>query len=141
MVVFKKAFEKQLSRGVLKNFRSSRPDVSVKKVLLEISQNSQESTCARVSFLNKWQDSGLNFVKKQTLAQLFSCELCEISKNTILHRTPLVAASEIQLENTCARVSFLIKLQACEFPEISENTLFYRTLPVAAFGIFFFTLQ
>ena len=64
MLVFKKAFEKQLSRGVLKNFRSSRPDVSVKNVLLEISQNSQESTCARVSFLKKWQDSGLNFVKK-----------------------------------------------------------------------------
>ena len=140
MLVFKKAFEKQLSRGVLKNFRSSRPEVSAKKVLLEISQNSQESACARVSFLKKWQDSGLNFVKKQTLAQLFSCELCEMSKNTILHRTPLVAASEIQqnsLENTCARVSFLIKMQACEFPEISKNTLFYRTLPVAAFGIFF----
>ena len=40
----------------------------MKKVLLEISQNSQENTC--------------NFIKKETLAQLFSCEFCEISKNT-----------------------------------------------------------
>ena len=32
---------------------------SVKKVFLEISQNSQENTCARVSFLIKLQDSGL----------------------------------------------------------------------------------
>ena len=34
-----------------------------------------------------------NFVKQETLAQVFSCEFCEISKNTFLHRTPLVAAS------------------------------------------------
>ena len=31
----------------------------VKKVLLEISQNSQENTCARVSFLIKLQTWGL----------------------------------------------------------------------------------
>ena len=49
-------------------------------------------------------------------------------------------------ENTCARVSFLIKLQACnfvkketlatafpcEFCEISRNTFSYKTPPVAA---------
>ena len=32
---------------------------SVKKVFLEISQNSQERTCARVSFLIKLQTPGL----------------------------------------------------------------------------------
>ena len=36
-----------------------------------------------------------NFIKKETLAQVFPCELCEISKITFLHRTPLVAASVI----------------------------------------------
>ena len=41
---------------------------SVKKVFLRIPQNSQENTCARVSFL--------------------------IKLNTFIHRTPLVAASE-----------------------------------------------
>ena len=59
---------------------------SVKKVFLEISQNSRENTCARVSFL-------INSIKKETLAQVFSCKFCEISKNTFFHRTPLVAAS------------------------------------------------
>ena len=44
---------------------------SVTKVFLEISQNSQENTCA----------------------QVFSCEFCEISKKTFFHRTPLLAAS------------------------------------------------
>ena len=31
--------------------------------------------------------------KKETLAQVFSYEFCEISKNTFSHRTPPVAAS------------------------------------------------
>ena len=65
----------------------------VKKVFLEISQNSQENTCARVSFLIKLQAS-CNFIKKETLALVFSCEFCGISKNTFIHRTPLVAVSD-----------------------------------------------
>ena len=36
----------------------------VKKLFLEISQNSQPQAC--------------NFIKKETLAQVFSCEFCEI---------------------------------------------------------------
>ena len=35
-----------------------------------------------------------NFIKKETLAQVFSCEFCEISENTFFYRTPLVAASQ-----------------------------------------------
>ena len=31
------------------------------------------------------------FIKKETLAQVFSCEFCEISKNTFFYRTPPVA--------------------------------------------------
>ena len=59
---------------------------SVKKVFLEISQNSQENTCARVSFSIKLQ-AVFNFIKKETLAQVFSCEFCEISKNIFLQKT------------------------------------------------------
>ena len=47
----------------------------VGNMFLEISQNSQEITCARVSFLIKFQ------------------AFCEISKNTLFYRTPPVAAS------------------------------------------------
>ena len=36
-----------------------------------------------------------NFIQKETLAQVFSCEFYEISKNTFFYRTPPVAASDI----------------------------------------------
>ena len=59
-------------------------------VFLENSQNSHENTCVRASFLIKLQ---ANFIKKETLAQMFSCEFCEISKNTFFYRTLPVAVS------------------------------------------------
>ena len=65
----------------------------MEKVFLKISQNSQENTCAKVSLLIKLQAKASNFIKKETLAQVFSCEFCKISKNTFSYRTPLVAAS------------------------------------------------
>ena len=34
-----------------------------------------------------------NFIKKETLAQVFFCEFCQISKNIFSYRTPPVAAS------------------------------------------------
>ena len=34
-----------------------------------------------------------NFIKKEILAQVFSCEFGETSKNTFSYRTPPVAAS------------------------------------------------
>ena len=54
---------------------------SVEKVFLEVSQNLQENTCARVSFLIKLPEA-CNFIKKETMAQVFSCEFYKISKNT-----------------------------------------------------------
>ena len=62
---------------------------SVKKVFIKISQNPQENNCARVSFLIKLQARGL--IKKEDLAQLFSCEFCEISKNTLFYRKPFLS--------------------------------------------------
>ena len=38
-----------------------------------------------------------NFIKKETLAQVNSFEFFEISKNTVLHRTSPVAASEAKI--------------------------------------------
>ena len=70
--------------------RSSYLRCSVKKVFLEISQNSQENTCARASTCN--------FVKIVTLAQVFSCEFCNISKNTFFYRTVLESASTLTFQ-------------------------------------------
>ena len=45
-----------------------------------------------------WQIIGLGpatLLRKKTLAQVFSCEFCEIYKNTFYYRTLLVAASGV----------------------------------------------
>ena len=36
-----------------------------------------------------------NFIKNEALVQVFSCEFCEIYKNTFYYRTPLVATSGV----------------------------------------------
>ena len=54
---------------------------SVEYVFLKISQNSQENTCVRVSFLIMAQAEGSNIVEKEAVAQLFSCEICDIFKS------------------------------------------------------------
>ena len=58
-------------------------------MFLEISLNSEENTFARASFLQKLQVWGCSVIKKETLAQAFSCEFSEISKNTFSYWTPL----------------------------------------------------
>ena len=62
-------------------FTSSRPEVFCAKDVLR--------NCA--IFTGKHLCQSLFFDK---VAQVFSCEFCEISKNTFSYRTPPVAASE-----------------------------------------------
>ena len=50
-----------------------------------------ENTYARVSLLLKLQAS--NFIKREALAQVFSCEFCKISKNTFSAEYLLATAS------------------------------------------------
>ena len=45
----------------------------------------------------------LNFIKKETLAQVLSCEFCQISKNTFSYRTTPVPASS----NSIKRLEFI----------------------------------
>ena len=66
----------------------------MKKVFLKISQNSQEDTCARISFLIKLQAWELQLYKKETLAQVLSFEIYEVFNNTYFYRTPPVAVSD-----------------------------------------------
>ena len=49
---------------------------SLPVVLLEILQNLQQNTCARVSFLIKLQDSGLQRYLKRDSGTGVSCEFC-----------------------------------------------------------------
>ena len=50
-------------------------------------------------FFNKVAGPRPNFIKKGTLAQVFSCEFCKISKNTFFYRTHLAGASEVSFYN------------------------------------------
>ena len=66
------------------------PDVFCKKgILRNFTKFTEKHLCQSLLF-NK-----VDFIKKETLAQVFSCKFCEISKNTFLYRTPLAAASEV----------------------------------------------
>ena len=60
----------------------------------KISQNPQKNTSTRVSFLIKLQVETCNFIKKETLAQTFSCKFWKICKSIYFYRTPLVNASD-----------------------------------------------
>ena len=114
---------------------------SVRKMFLEILQNSQENTCARV-FLNKVvglrnfakfkgnhlcqslflnKVAACNFIKKETLTQVFSFEFREISKNTFHYRTPLVVASAALTLHVLLR--FLLHLFSVETNLIKQVEL------------------
>ena len=87
------------------NFRSSHRRCSVRKEIFINFAKFTENTCDRASFLN-------NLFKKR-LAQVLSCELCEISKNTISYRTPPVAASIISWCEDFAKTIQAIHLKLC----------------------------
>ena len=63
-------------------YRSSHRRSSVRKGVLRDFAKFTGNTCPRVSFLIKLHAQGWNFIKKEVLKQVFSCELCEISKST-----------------------------------------------------------
>ena len=65
----------------------------MEKVFLKISQNSQENTCARA------------FIKKETLAQLFSCGFCKIFINNFFTEHLRMTTSLIQLEINLKSIS------------------------------------
>ena len=75
----------RLLRAILTHFRRSRPRVFYKKdVLRNFAKCTGKHLCQRF-FLNKvagLRPKACNFIKKKSLAQVFSCEFCEISKNT-----------------------------------------------------------
>ena len=110
---------------------------SVKKVLLEISQNSQENTCARVSFLN--------FIKKETLAQVFSCKFFQNFKNNFFYRTPLEAASLNFIHHThdlllvLTLVSLTFKYVGTSFnftKKIFQVTIIFYSLDINVFYMY-----
>ena len=69
-------------------FRSRRPELFCKNAVLRNFPKFTEKDLRQSLFLIKLQASALacNFIKKETLAQVFSCDFCEISKNAFSYR-------------------------------------------------------
>ena len=93
----------------------------MKKVFLKISQNSQENTVARVSFLIKVQAVPATLLK-DTLAQAFSCEFCEISKNTCFTENVRATASVFFSNSSISGEVHFLSFSL--FPIFSLYTLF-----------------
>ena len=73
--------EVSLKRVCVQN-RSCDQSCSMKKsVLRNFAEFTRKHLCHSL-FLNKVAGLACNFIKKETLAQVFSCEFCGISKNT-----------------------------------------------------------
>ena len=73
-------------------FASSRSEVFCKKGVIRNFTKFTEKYLWQSFFFNKV--AGLRSATlKETLAQVFSCEYCEISKNIFFHRTPLMVVS------------------------------------------------
>ena len=66
-----------------------------------------------------------NFIKKETLAQVFSCEFFEISKNTFLYRTPPVVASDISPKDK-SHYHLRAEHDAWSAPAILKNSFFEK---------------
>ena len=93
--------------------RSSHQRCSVRKMFLEISQNSRENTCARVSFLIKLQvEVRCNFIKKENLALVFFYEFCKISKNTFFTEH-LLATAFLSITTKLRKDLFPMKITIC----------------------------
>ena len=88
------------------------------KVFLKISQNSQENTCARVSFLIKLQDWGLQlFEKRDSGSGVFACKFCEISKNTFFTEHLWTTASGMAISrSTLRRLVLVIVITSAQMP-------------------------
>ena len=84
-------YHQKLPFGVI--FRSSRPEVFCKKgVLRNFAKFTGKHLCQ--SLFQSCRSHAWNFIKKETLAEVFFCEFCENSKSTFSYRIAPVAASE-----------------------------------------------
>ena len=95
----------ELFSGYLLLWRSSLPEVFCEKgVVRKFTKFTEKHLCQRL-FFNKvagQRPKAYDFIKKEFLAQVFSREFCEISKNTLSYRALLLDsldATELQQES------------------------------------------
>ena len=105
--------QKHSSRAVLKNF----------------AKFTGKHLCQSL-FFNKVTVLACNFTKKEALAQMFSCEFCEIFKNTFFYRKPLVAASafnslyKIRCEDEKTKLNEITRVK----PDLQKKKTYSKSL-------------
>ena len=109
------------------NYRSSRPEVFCKKGVLKDYAKFKGKHLCQSLFLNKFASlRPATLLKKETLAQVFSCEFCEISRNTFytehLWTTASAYVCTVPINRNWDEVTPKITLANL------YNTLFYNTL-------------
>ena len=123
---------------MIKIRRSSQQRCSVRKtVLRNLEKLGGKHLCQSLFFDKK---RGLQLIKKETLAQVFSCEFCEISKNIFFIEHVWATAFEFGLLRKSSSFSFLTSF-ACV--NTSYNiSIFTCSINMDTFGtakpIFFF---
>ena len=110
--------------------RSTRPEVfCIKGALKNFAKFTGKHLCQSPLFNKVAGPQACNFTKKETLEQVFSCEFCEIFKNTFFYRTPSVAASvsiSFRLKNMGSLPNFasnIKQIQAFIPPEIIKKPM------------------
>ena len=94
-------------------YRSSRPEVFCEKGdVRNFAKFTGKHLCQSL-FFNKVAGQARNFIKKETLAQVFSREFCEIYKNTFFYSTPPVAASVVR-RNTKHKIDVNTRIERKE---------------------------
>ena len=77
-------------------YRSSRPEVFCKKGVLRNYAKFKGKHLWQSLFFNKVAGEVCDYIKKETLAQVFSCEYFQIFKNAFFYETPPVAPSVVR---------------------------------------------
>ena len=86
--------------------RSSRPKVFCKKSVLRNFTKFTGKHLCQILIFNKVAGLRHNFIIKETLAQMFSCEYCEISQNTCYYRTLLQDCLTLKKKTTKRNIFF-----------------------------------
>ena len=99
----------------------------------------QQKQPSEVFYEKRCSYEACNFIKKETLAQVLSCEFCKISKNTFFTEhlwTTTLVATVMKACNFIKKRDFSTGVFLWIFQNF-WNTFFYRTTVVAAFELCF----
>ena len=98
-------------------------DVLQKKLLLKISQNSQENTFSESLVFLNCSSRASNFIKKESLTQMFFCEFYGIYKIRIFTKQRWATILSLQLYKQGLHVlCFLLTSTKCLKTAILQNT-------------------